>query len=185
MRLQRYSRCLAEAVAGSVGFSGQIDENFIRMVECCAPLHDIGKVGLLDHILLKAGKLAHEERVLMQTHTTIGADTLQKVAEQHGFAAAFLQMAIDITRHHHERYDGKGYPDRLGGNDIPLAARIVTIADVYDALRSRRPYKPALSHAVAVQLMLEASEGQFDPLLLQAFERCAPQFERVAREVRD
>jgi putative two-component system response regulator len=126
-----------------------------------------------------------EERILMQTHTTIGADTLQKVARQHGFASAFLHMAVDIARHHHERFDGKGYPDRLAGNDIPLAARIVAIADVYDALRSRRTYKPALSHSASVQIMTEASAGQFDPLLLQAFRRCASQFERVATEAGD
>jgi HD-GYP domain-containing protein (c-di-GMP phosphodiesterase class II) len=155
------------------------------MLECCAPLHDIGKVGLPDHILLKPGKLTADERILMQTHTTIGADTLQNVAKQHPFAAAFLQMAIDIARHHHERYDGKGYPDRLAGNDIPLAARILAISDVYDALRSRRPYKPALSHTAAMHVMLDMSAGQFDPLLLEAFKRCAPSFERIARDVRD
>jgi len=98
---------------------------------------------------------------------------------------AFLQMAMDIVRHHHERYDGKGYPDRLVGNAIPLAARIVTIADVYDALRSRRVYKPALSHAASIQIMVEASPGQFDPLLLQAFQCCADKFEQIARESPD
>jgi response regulator RpfG family c-di-GMP phosphodiesterase len=185
LRLQRYSRALAEEAVDYPGFAGQIDGNFIHMLECCAPLHDIGKVGLPDHILLKPGKLDTNERIIMQTHTTIGADTLQKVAKQHGSAVAFLQMAIEIARHHHERYDGKGYPDRLAGNDIPLSARIVTIADVYDALRSRRPYKPALTHSGAMQVMLEASEGQFDPLLLQAFQGCAGRFERVAREVLD
>jgi response regulator RpfG family c-di-GMP phosphodiesterase len=185
VRLQRYSRCLAEEAADNPAFADQLDGNFIRMLECCAPLHDIGKVGLPDHILLKPGKLDKDERIIMQTHTTMGASTLEKVVKQHRFSVAFFQMAIDITRHHHERYDGKGYPDRLAGNDIPLAARIVALADVYDALRSRRPYKPALSHAAAVQVMLETSEGQFDPLLLQTFERCAPRFENISREVTD
>jgi response regulator RpfG family c-di-GMP phosphodiesterase/serine/threonine protein kinase len=184
-RLQRYCRCLSEEAASFAGFADQIDANFIQMLECCAPLHDIGKVGLPDHILLKSGKLDSEERILMQTHTTIGADTLKKVASQHGFSSAFLQMAGDIARHHHERYDGKGYPDRLAGNDIPLAARIVAIADVYDALRSRRTYKPALSHSASVQIMTEASAGHFDPQLLHAFRRCASQFERIAKEVGD
>jgi HD-GYP domain-containing protein (c-di-GMP phosphodiesterase class II) len=98
---------------------------------------------------------------------------------------AFLQMAIDIVRHHHERHDGKGYPDRLAGSDIPLAARIVTIVDVYDALRSRRAYKPALSHAAALQVMLDSSSGQFDPALMQIFQRCAQHFERIYRESPD
>ncbi len=142
-------------------------------------------MGLPDHILLKPGKLDPDERILMQTHTTIGADILQEVARQHGSAVAFLQMAINITRHHHERYDGKGYPDRLAGTDIPLSARIVAIADVYDALRSRRVYKPALSHAAALEVMLQTSPGQFDPVLIQAFQRCAGDFERIARELPD
>ena len=103
----------------------------------------------------------------MQAHTTIGAEILADVANQYGPALAFLQMASDIVRYHHERYDGTGYPDRLTGSAIPLAARIVTICDVYDALRSRRSYKPALAHAATLQLMTEASPGQFDPALLQ------------------
>jgi response regulator RpfG family c-di-GMP phosphodiesterase len=181
-RMQRYSRCLAEAAAGSPSFASQVDEHFIGMLECCAPLHDIGKVGLPDHVLLKPGRLTPEERVMMQTHTTIGAAVLQKVANRHAFARAFLQMATEITRHHHERYDGKGYPDRLAGDQIPLAARIVAFGDVYDALRSRRVYKPALSHADTVRVMTEESEGQFDPALLHVFLRCLPQFEKLYRE---
>jgi response regulator RpfG family c-di-GMP phosphodiesterase/serine/threonine protein kinase len=182
-RLQRYSQCLAEEAAGMPTFAGQIDDNFIEMVGCCAPLHDIGKVALPDYILLKPGQLTHDERILMQAHTIIGADTLAEVANQHGAAVAFLQMGIDIARHHHERFDGAGYPDRLAGNDIPLAARIVCIADVYDALRSRRIYKPALSHRASLQLMTESSPGQFDPALIRAFTHCARQFEKIFQEV--
>ncbi|HZZ78910.1 MAG TPA: HD domain-containing phosphohydrolase [Gemmataceae bacterium] len=185
VRMQRYCRCLAEEAARSASFAGQVDAHFIEMLECCAPLHDIGKAGLPDHILLKPGKLDADERLLMQTHTTIGADTLQKVARQHGFARAFLQMAVEIVRHHHERYDGRGYPDGLAGEDIPLAARIVAMADVYDALRSRRAYKPALSHATTVRMMVEDFNGHFDPSLIQGFERCASEFERIFREVVD
>jgi putative two-component system response regulator len=185
LRLQRYSRCLAEAAADSPSFAGQIDRHFIEMLECCTPLHDIGKVALPDHILLKPGKLTPDERVLMQTHTLIGAETLKEVAKHHGSALAFLQMAIDITRHHHERFDGQGYPDRLAGSDVPLAARIVAIADVYDAMRSRRIYKPALSHSATLQLMTEGSAGHFDPALLQVFQRCAPQFEQIFHELAD
>lgn len=181
-RLQRYCRRLAETAATLASFKSQIDTNFIQMLECCAPLRDIGKVGVPDHILLKPGQLDPHERIIMQTHTTIGSDTLQKVARRHGFAAAFLQMASDIARHHHERFDGQGYPDQLAGNDIPLSARIVAIADVYEALRSRRPYKPALSHAVAMQAMTETATGQFDPLLWQAFLLCADDLNRISVE---
>lgn len=184
-RLQRYSRCLAEEAAGIPPFVGQIDSGFIGLIECCAPLHDIGKVGIPDHILLKPGKLTPEERTLMQAHTLIGAETLKEVAEHHGTAVAFLHMAIDIARHHHERFDGTGYPDRLAGSDIPLSARIVAVGDVYDALRSRRVYKPALSHHATVQLMTEGSPGHFDPALLNAFQRCAGKFDKVFQELTD
>jgi response regulator RpfG family c-di-GMP phosphodiesterase len=185
MRLQRYCRTLAEEAAGCPTFASQIDQNFVEMLACCAPLHDIGKVGLPDHILMKPGKLTQEERILMQAHTLIGADTLHEVARQYPFALGFLQMAIDICRHHHERCDGSGYPDRLAGSDIPLSARLVAIADVYDALRSRRVYKPALSHAAALQIMTEASPGHFDQALLPVFGRCADRFDAIFRELMD
>jgi response regulator RpfG family c-di-GMP phosphodiesterase len=183
LRLQRFCRLLAEEATGVPSLADQIDQNFIAMLECCAPLHDIGKVALPDYILTKAGNFDAEERLIMQTHTVIGAETLQNVAQRHGSAVAFLQMAIDIARHHHERYDGQGYPDRLRGNDIPLAARIVAICDAYDSLRTRQSYKPALGHSATLEIMLENSPGQFDPLLLQAFRRCASEFERVYREM--
>ncbi len=183
MRLQRYCRILAEEATGIPSLAGQVDRNFIQMLESCAPLHDIGKIGLPDYILGKTGNLDVEERHIMQTHTTIGAETLQNVAQRHGSAVTFLQMAIDIARHHHERYDGQGYPDRLAGNDIPLSARILTICDVYDGLRTRRAYKPALTHTAVLQVMLEGSKGQFAPLLLHAFQRCAFLFEQVHREI--
>jgi response regulator RpfG family c-di-GMP phosphodiesterase len=185
LRLQRYSRRLAEEAQATPPFSSQVDAHFVDMLECCAPLHDIGKVGLPDHILLKPGKLNAEERLLMQAHTLIGAETLQEVANHHGSALAFLQMAIDIARHHHERFDGTGYPDHLVGSAIPLAARLVAIGDVYDALRSRRVYKPALSHAATVQVITEGSPGHFDPALIPLFHRCATDFERIFHELAD
>ncbi len=182
-RMQRFCRCLAEEAARVVPFNEQIDRHFIDLVECCAPLHDIGKVGLPDHILLKPGRLSPEERILMQAHTIIGAETLKQVAQQEGFSMPFLQMAIDITRHHHERFDGTGYPDRLAGTAIPLGARIVAIADTYDALRSRRVYKPALAHQTAVQVMTEGDVGHFDPALLQVFAKCSSAFEKIYKEL--
>jgi response regulator RpfG family c-di-GMP phosphodiesterase len=184
-RLGRFCRRLSEEIAGTPAYAGQIDANYIQLLECCVPLHDIGKVGLPDHILLKPGKLDDGERLIMQSHTIIGADTLMTVALRHGSALAFLQMAADIARHHHESYDGQGYPERLAGCDIPLAARLTTVADVYDALRSRRPYRPALSHAAACQVMTQISAAQFDPALLQAFQRCASDFEKIYRELAD
>jgi response regulator RpfG family c-di-GMP phosphodiesterase len=185
LRLQSFSRRLAEAAARLPAFAGQIDANFIAMLAGCAPLHDIGKVGLPDHILLKPGRLEPAERAVMQTHTVIGAGTLREVARQHGFALVFLQMATDIARHHHERFDGRGYPDRLAGSAIPLAARLVAVSDVYDAVRSRRVYKPAVPHADTVQLILEGFGSHFDPALLRAFRECAADFERIYSELAD
>jgi response regulator RpfG family c-di-GMP phosphodiesterase len=185
IRMQRYCECLAEEASRTPPFNEQIDANFIEMLVGCVPLHDIGKAIVPDHILLKPGKLDPTERIIVQRHTVVGRETLAAITVQHGLPPAFLQMAIDIACHHHERYDGQGYPDQLAGSDIPLAARIVTIADVYDALRARRVYKPALSHTTAVQVMTKASEGQFDPSLLPVFTRCAHHLERIFNEYPD
>ncbi len=183
LRMQRYCRCLAEEAGRTAPFTEQITRPFIEMLETCAPLHDIGKVGLPDHILLKPGRLTPDERILMQAHTIIGSETLKQVAQNEGFSPAFLEMAIAIIRHHHERFDGTGYPDRLVGVDIPLPARLVALADTYDALRSRRVYKPALAHHAAVQVMTEADQGHFDPALLQVFVKCTPAFEKIYKEL--
>jgi response regulator RpfG family c-di-GMP phosphodiesterase len=184
-RLQSYCRCLAEEAAKMPAFAEAIDADFVRWLEWSAPLHDIGKAGIPDLILQKPGPLTPEECRVMQRHTILGAETLKEVARQHGSGMAFLHLAIDVARHHHERYDGTGYPDQLAGNAIPLAARLLAIADVYDALRSRRVYKAELPHAEAVHLMLEDSPGQFDPALLQTFQRCANSFDRIFTEWAD
>jgi HD-GYP domain-containing protein (c-di-GMP phosphodiesterase class II) len=184
-RLQSYCRCLAEEAAQLPAFAETIDADFIRWLEWSAPLHDIGKAGIPDQILRKPGPLTPEERRVMQRHTILGAETLREVARQHGSSMAFLHVASDVARHHHERCDGTGYPDRLAGNAIPLAARLLAIADVYDALRSRRVYKGELPHAEAMRLMLEVSPSQFDPALLQAFQRRADAFDRIFTEWAD
>ena len=149
-------RCLAEEASALPAFAGQIDANFIAMLECCAPLHDIGLAALPDYVLHKAGKFDHDERLVMQTHTTLGADILQGIARRHRSALALLQTAADVARHHHETYDGTGYPDRLSGTSIPLAARIVAVADVYIA-RTR----PSSASAGAVApLRRRADDGR-------------------------
>jgi response regulator RpfG family c-di-GMP phosphodiesterase len=185
LRLQAYSRCLAEEAGRHPKFAGQITPEFIDTLHCCVPLHDLGKTRLPDHILLKPDTLTPDERLQVQAHTVIGADTLQDVTRRYGGSLSFLQMAVLIARHHHERYDGTGYPDHLAGDAIPLAARLVAIGDVYDALRSRRVYKPALSHAAAMQLILENSSAQFDPALVDAFRNCAGRFDQIFREMPD
>jgi len=178
-RMQRYCRAIAEVARKMPEFENRIDSEFISMLECCVPLHDIGKVGLPDHILMKSGILSAEERILMQTHTTFAADTWHLVARDYPGARAFLDMTIDVIRHHHERFDGGGYPDNLAGDAIPLAARIAAICDVYDALRSRKSHRPSLSHSTAMKIVTSGSPGQFDPALLRAFQTVAEEFHEI------
>ena len=184
-RIRRFSRKLAEVAAGSAAFAGQVDATFIDLLECCAPLHDLGTVGLPEHIVLKPGPLTQLDRVLIQSHTTLGADLVRDVARGYEFVADLVEMMIAIIRHHHERYDGQGYPGRLAGAAIPLAARIVHIVDVYDALRSRRIYKPPLPHGVAMEVMCEQSAGQFDPDLLALFRECAADIDAIFCSIPD
>jgi response regulator RpfG family c-di-GMP phosphodiesterase len=185
LRLQRYCGMLAEEAARLPGFAEVIDPNYVRMLECCCVLHDIGMAGLPDYVLLKPGKLSVEERAIMENHTVIGAGILQEMAERYGHARPFLQIAIDVARHHHERFDGAGYPDGLAGTAIPPAARIVALADTYDALRTRRPYRPAFAHPAAVRILTGGSPGQFDPTLLELFQIGAARFDQIHRELPD
>jgi len=167
-RVQNYSRLLAQQLAGMPKFAGIVDDEFVQLVYQTSPLHDIGKVGIPDSILLKPGRFSDDEFELMKAHTTIGAETLDKALAQNP-QARFLQVARDIAAAHHERYDGRGYPLGLSGEEIPLSARIVAVADVYDALTSRRVYKDAFSHHVARNIILKDSGTHFDPDVVDAF----------------
>jgi response regulator RpfG family c-di-GMP phosphodiesterase len=180
LRIREFCRALGEEAITGNDFGPAVDAAFVNTLHACSPLHDIGKFGLPEHILNKPGKLDPEERLQMQTHTVEGAETLRQNLT--GFTAGFLQMAVDIARSHHERWDGAGYPDRLAGDAIPLAARFVAVADVYDALRSKRVYKPALPHHTTVMTMTEGSPGHFDPTLMKVFQRCLPRFEQIFRD---
>jgi response regulator RpfG family c-di-GMP phosphodiesterase/tRNA A-37 threonylcarbamoyl transferase component Bud32 len=182
-RMQRYCTELAHEAAVNPVLASRIDDAFVQSLEAAVPLHDIGNVGLPDDILFKTGRLEANEREIMERHTVIGAQTLEDVRRLFGGSVAFLGMAIDIARHHHEQFAGGGYPDRLAGEAIPLAARIVAIADNYDALRARRAQRAGFTHAAAVQIITESSPGKFDPHLLAAFERCAGRFEKIFAEV--
>ncbi len=184
-RLQSYTRVLAEEAARLPPWTGLVDDRFLGQLERCVPLHDIGKIGLPDDILLKPASLSAAERALVETHPLIGDRILDALGREHGAALDFLGMARGIVRHHHERFDGRGYPDRLAGDAIPAAARLTAVADVYDALRRERLHKPAMSHAEAVHVLLSRSEGQFDATLLLALEACHEQIERIYREIGD
>lgn len=183
-RLQLYCRVLADRVVEDVFWSEVINAQFIEQLERCVPLHDIGKIGLPDSVLTKPGQLDAKERALMQSHTLIGASMLDALNREYGESLPFLSVATVIVRFHHERFDGTGYPDQLAGEAIPPAARLVGLADVYDALRRARFHKPALSHADAVKQILEKSRGHFDPALVQVFAECHGEFERIYQEVR-
>ena len=140
----------------------QVDE-----IARASALHDIGKIGISDTILLKPGKLTEEEFEIMKTHTTIGCDILEKFKENQ--TGEFYQYCYDICRYHHERWDGNGYPDHLVGDEIPISAQIVAIADVYDALVSTRVYKSAYANNIAYDMIMNGECGQFSPDVLECF----------------
>jgi putative two-component system response regulator len=167
-RIREYSRELAEHLAQFDELASEIDADFIRAIFLTSPLHDIGKVGIPDNVLLKPGRLTSEEFEIMKQHTTIGQQTLQAALSACP-NAGYLRLARDIAAAHHEKYDGTGYPHGLAGDDIPLSARIVALADVYDALTTKRVYKEAFSHEVAREIIVEESGKHFDPRVVDAF----------------
>ena len=177
-RMRSYAQILAEELAENGPYTEEVDQAFLSDLYLSTPLHDIGKVGIPDVILLKPGQLSASEFAVMQRHTLIGVRALQEAADHTG-SGTFLGMAIRIARSHHERFDGSGYPEGLSGLDIPLAARIVALADVYDALTSIRVYKSAFEPEVA-RSMIEAEGGKhFDPAVVDAFRSRSDDFLRI------
>lgn len=160
-------------MAQSLGEAAGLPSDDCQLLLNASPMHDLGKIGIPDHILLKPGKLEPDEWVTMQTHTTIGASILA-TGDSH-----LMRTARDIALYHHERWDGSGYPCGLAGEDIPLLARITTIADVFDALTSERPYKKAWPVQDACRLILDNSGSQFDPTLVACFEKIVPVFIKI------
>jgi putative two-component system response regulator len=167
-RIREYSRVLAQHLTRSPRHRHNVDGDFVQMLYLTSPLHDIGKVGIPDSILLKPGPLTREEFEVMKQHAVIGGTTLQAAAEAHP-TAKYLQIARDIAFTHHEKFDGTGYPYGLRGNAIPLCGRIVALSDVYDALTTARVYKPAYSHEVAKDIILDGNGKHFDPEIVEAF----------------
>lgn len=167
-RMREYSRVLAWEVRQTDRYRDTLPSDFAEMVYLTSPLHDIGKVGIPDVVLLKPGRLSDAEFAIMKRHAEIGGETLDAAVGQYP-GIDYLRMARDIARSHHERYDGTGYPLGLAGDEIPLAARIVALADVYDALTCKRVYKSAYSHDVAKRMIADGSGKHFDPLVVEAF----------------
>jgi putative two-component system response regulator len=158
-----------------------IDDNWVHAIAVTAALHDIGKVGIPDAILKKPGKLTDDEYTVMRTHAEIGGDTLLAVRDQ-WTEDAFLATAADIAMDHHERWDGRGYPRGVSGEEIAFAARIVAVADVYDALTSKRCYKEAMPHDKAKAIIEEGGGEHFDPVVVEAFLTIEEDFHRTAEE---
>lgn len=167
-RMREYSKILAERLSQTERYSGEIDADFVQTIYLTSPLHDIGKVGIPDHILLKPGKLTVEEFEVMKQHALIGSQTLDAALQAYP-SAQYLRVARDIARSHHEKFNGAGYPYGLSGYDIPLCARIVAVADVYDALTTKRVYKDAFSHDVAKEIIVKGRGSDFDPDVVDAF----------------
>lgn len=185
-RTQYYVRTLAEALRTHDDYAPELDDRAITLLFKSAPLHDIGKVGIPDAILLKPGRLDPEEMEVMKRHAELGQKALTIALEEtNGVPSDFLRYAIEIAHCHHEKWDGSGYPQGLSGTNIPLSARLMAVADVYDALISRRVYKPPFPHEKAVALILDGRGSHFDPVVVDTFATLEDEFRAIARRYAD
>ena len=169
LRTQAYVQHLAQTLRRHPRFAAMLNDQYINLLGRSAPLHDIGKVGIPDHILLKPGKLNAEEWAIMQTHAQLGSEAIERAEADIEMPLDFLSLAKEIARWHHEKWDGSGYPDGLSGEAIPLSARLMALADVFDALISPRVYKPPMSFAEARSIIHEGRGKHFDPDIVDAF----------------
>jgi len=167
-RIQAYCRVLTKKLSENPKFTHLLDEANIEMISRASTLHDIGKVGIQDNILLKKGRLTSEEYEIMKQHSITGARTLEKVKKYYP-RNQFVNTGIEIARSHHEKWDGTGYPDGLSKTDIPLSARIMSVADVYDAIKSKRCYKAEMPHMECYKIILNGNGSFFDPDIVNAF----------------
>lgn len=184
-RTQRYVAALARELRFNARFSAELTDVNIALLIKAAPLHDIGKLGVPDAILLKPGRLTEEEFEVMKLHTVYGRAAIMSVEQRLGESTAFLRYAGEIVYSHQEKWDGTGYPEGLKGEAIPLSARLMAVADVYDALISRRVYKPAFTHETAVELIRRGRGEHFDPDVVDAMLSIEEKFKAIAGELRD
>jgi putative two-component system response regulator len=184
-RTQQYVKALALALQNHVRFADALSGNAIELLYKSAPLHDIGKVGIPDAILLKPGKLTFDEFEIMKTHTTLGRDTLRAAERMLDTENSFLRFACEIAYSHQEKWDGSGYPEGLIGNAIPMSARLMAVADVYDALISKRVYKPAFTHEQAATQLRKGRGTHFDPDIVDAFDAIEDEFREIASRYQD
>lgn len=185
-RTQHYVRLLAQRLKYHPRFVNFFeDSSTIELLFKSAALHDIGKVGVPDAILRKPGALSNDEFAIMKTHTVIGRDTLRDVEREVGQHSSFLRFSREIAYSHHEKWNGTGYPEGVSGDDIPIAARLMAVADVYDALVTRRVYKPAMTHEQALEIISEGRGNHFDPDVTDAFLAIEAQIRSVALRLAD
>jgi putative two-component system response regulator len=180
-RTQHYVKALATHLRKDARYSDIITDAYLKLLYKSAPLHDIGKVGIPDRILLKPGRFTADEFEIMKTHTTLGFKAIGHAEKSLGTPVAFLHMAREIALYHHEKWDGSGYPEGLAGEEIPLSARLMAVADVYDALISRRVYKEGMSHEKAILIIIEDRGSHFAPDLLDAFMAIEKEFRSIAQ----
>ena len=185
LRTQGYVQTLAEALQDHPRFAAVLTPRFIRTLVKSAPLHDIGKVGIPDHILQKPGPLTAEEWHIMKTHAKLGSDAIGNAERDAEHPIDFLAVAKEIAHRHHEKWDGSGYPDGLAGDGIPVSARLMALADVFDALTSRRVYKPPMSTEQAAAIILQGRGVHFDPDVVDAFIATRDRFDAIARRYSD
>lgn len=185
-RTQFYVKALAEKLRHNPRFSYFLDDDkTIDLLFKSAPLHDIGKVGIPDHILLKPGRFTEEEFEIMKTHCKLGRDAIISAEQRLGLDLPFLSFAKEIAYTHQEKWDGMGYPEGLSGDDIPISGRLMAVADVYDALICRRVYKEGMPHEKAVKIICESSGTHFDPDIVEAFTEIAGEFIQIAKRYED
>jgi len=184
IRTQQYVKALAVYLSKTKKYNTLLTPQYIELLHKSAPLHDVGKVGIPDNILLKPGKLSEPEFEIMKQHAQIGADALSSAESQLG-ENSFLRLAKEIALTHHEKWDGSGYPAQLKGEEIPLSGRLMALGDVYDALISKRVYKPAFSHEKAKNIILEGNGLHFDPNVVDAFLAVEAQFKQIADSHQD
>jgi len=184
-RTQGYVRLLAVGLQNRPRFADTLNDNYIDLLARSAPLHDIGKVGIPDHVLLKPGKLTAEEMIIMQRHAKLGSDSIELAEREIEKPLKFLSLAKEIAHWHHEKWDGSGYPDGLAGDDIPVSARLMALADVFDALISKRIYKPAMPYVQARDIIVAERGKHFDPEVVDVFNKSFDEFVAIAKKYQD
>jgi len=185
LRVQRYVCVLADKLKSHPAFAPTLTPGYIDLLCASVPMYDMGTVGIPDRILLKPGRLAPEELAIMRTHTTLGFDALVRAEKTLGQTSPLLAIAKEITLSHQEKWDGNGYPQGLAGAKIPLSARILAVADVYDALISNKVYKQGVEHEAAVQVIFSERASHFDPDVVDAFIEVSPEFAAIAQKYAD